>query len=57
MESKEIQELKTICMVKNVDMEVAIEELTKISNLTSNSVQEYISDVIHNLKRAVSYGN
>lgn len=50
MKSK-IKELKRICMIKNVNIEIAIEELTRISVRCSNTVQDDILDVIRGLQR------
>ena len=49
-----VKELKGLIIVKNVSMEVAIEELTRIQNLCSNCVQDDILNVIRELQRGIN---
>ena len=49
-----VKELKVLIMVKNVSMEVAIEELVRIQNLCSNCVQDDILNVIEELQRGIN---
>lgn len=51
----EIEKLKDICMIKNVDMEMAIDELSRISIRCSNSVETDIQNVIRNLQRSIDF--
>ena len=49
-----VKELKGFIMVKNVAMEVAIEELTRITERCSNTVQDDIENVIRGLLRGIN---